>query len=183
MPGTVEDFMQRFGGGGAIDDKEAEQYYDRFASTHPNDWEFDKETMYRGTTEYLGQLPDQQFQEATYNAFAQAPRAQQQGLLGSLLSALQGRGVQMGALQGLLGLPSLNPQQMGPDEYARLANYARTNHPDVMGEQVRSQPWLVKAMGNPIVMGALGAIAAKMLQRRNRGRTQRWVSLAGSSLG
>ena len=71
----------------------------------------------------------------------------------------------MGALQGLLDLPSLNPQQMGPDEYARLANYARANHPDVMGEQVRSQPWLVKAMGNPIVMGALGMVASKMLRR------------------
>jgi hypothetical protein len=31
---------------------------------------------------------------------------------------------------------------------------------------VRSQPWFVKAMGNPIVMGALGMIAAKMLGRR-----------------
>ena len=158
--------MQRFGGGGAIDDREAEQYYDRFASTRPEDREFDSETMYRGTTEYLGQLPDSQFQEAAYNAFAQAPREQQQRLLGHLLGALRGRGVQMGALQSLLGLPSLSPQQMGPDEYARLANYARVNHPDVMGEQVRSQPWLVKAMGNPIVMGALGVIAAKMLRRQ-----------------
>jgi hypothetical protein len=33
-------------------------------------------------------------------------------------------------------------------------------------EQVRAQPWFVKAMGNPIVMGALGMFAAKMLGRR-----------------
>ena len=60
----------------------------------------------------------------------------------------------------------LSPNQMGPDEYARVANYARRQHPDVMEEQVRSQPWFIKAMGNPIVMGALGVIAAKMLQHR-----------------
>lgn len=158
--------MHRFGGGGAIDDREAEQYYDRFASTHPNDREFDNATMSQGTTEYLGQLPDEHFEQAAHTAFAQAPPPQRQGLLSGLLSALQGRGVDMGSLQNQLGLPSLSPNQIGPDEYARVANYARRQHPDVMEEQVRSQPWFVKAMGNPIVMGALGMVAAKMLGRR-----------------
>ena len=165
MPRTVEDFMHRFGGDGAIDDREAEQYYDRFASTRPEDREFDNATMSQGTTEYLGQLPDEHFEQAAHTAFAQAPPPQRQGLLGGLLSALQGRGVDMGSLQNQLGLPSLSPNQMGPDEYARVANYARRQHPDVMEEQVRSQPWFVKAMGNPIVMGALGVIASKMLRR------------------
>jgi hypothetical protein len=166
MPGTVEDFMHRFGGDSTIDDKEAEQYYDRFASTHPDDREFDNTAMTQGTTEYLGQLPDERFEQAAHTAFTQAPPAQRQGLLSSLLGALQGRGVDMGSLQNQLGLPSLSPNQMGPDEYARVANYARQQHPDVMEEQVRSQPWFVKAMGNPIVMGALGVIASKMLGRR-----------------
>jgi hypothetical protein len=166
MPGTVEDFMRRFGGNDALDDREAEQYYDRFASTHPEDQEFDNATMSQGTTEYLGQLPDEHFEQAAHQAFAQAPPAQRQGLLSSLLGALQGRGVDLGGLQTQLGLPSLSPNQMGPDEYARVANYARRQHPDAMEEQVRSQPWFVKAMGNPIVMGALGMIAAKMMRRR-----------------
>jgi hypothetical protein len=166
MPGTVDDFMRRFGGSSSIDDREAEEYYDRFASAHPDDREFDNETMYRGATEYLGQLPDDQFEQAAHTAFTQAPRPQQQGLLGSLLSALQGRGVELDGLQRQLELPSLNPQQLGPDEYGRLANYARQQHPDVMEAQVREQPWFVKAMGNPIVMGALGMIAAKLIGRR-----------------
>jgi hypothetical protein len=166
MPGTVEDFMRRFGSSGSIDDTQAEQYYDRFASTHPEDREFDNETMYRGTMEYLGQLPDEQFEHAAHQAYAQAPPAQRQGLLSSLLSALQGRGVDIGSLQHELGLPSLSPNQMGPDEYTRVANYTRRQYPDVMEEQVRSQPWFVKAMGNPIVMGALGMIATKLLGRR-----------------
>jgi len=158
--------MHRFGGDGTIDDREAEQYYDRFASTHPEDREFDNATMSQGTTEYLGQLPDEHFEQAAHTAFAQAPPPQRQGLLSGLLRALQGRGVDMGSLQNQLGLPSLRPNQIGPDEYARVANYARRQHPDVMEEQVRSQPWFVKAMGNPIVMGALGMVAAKMLGRR-----------------
>jgi len=166
MPGTVNDFMRRFGSGDTIDDREAEQYYDRFASTHPDDRDFENETLYRGTTEYLGRLPDEQFTHAAQQAYAQAPQAQQQGLLGSLLSALQGRGVELGSLQRQLGLPSLNPQQLGPDAYGQLVNYARREHPDVLEAQVREQPWFVKAMGNPIVMGALGMIAAKLIGRR-----------------
>ena len=71
----------------------------------------------------------------------------------------------LGGLQSQLGLPSLNANQMGPDAYARMANYARRQYPDVMEEQVRSQPWFVKAMGNTIVMGALGVIASKLLRR------------------
>jgi hypothetical protein len=74
--------------------------------------------------------------------------------------------VELDGLQRQLGLPSLNPQQLGPDAYGRLANYARQQHPDVIEAQVREQPWFVKAMGNPIVMGALGMIAAKLIGRR-----------------
>ena len=73
MPGTADDFMRRFGGGGATDDHEAAQHYDRFASTHPDDREFDTATMSQGTTEYLGQLPDEHFEQAAHQAFAQAP--------------------------------------------------------------------------------------------------------------
>jgi hypothetical protein len=41
MPGTVDDFMKRFGGGGTIDDSEAQKYHDRFVSTNPADRAFD----------------------------------------------------------------------------------------------------------------------------------------------
>ena len=168
MPGTVDDFVQRFGGAGTMDDREATQYYDRFASTDPNDRDFDNDTMYQGTTEYLGQLPPDQFQRAASNAFTQAPPQQRQGLLGGLLGALQGRGVNTNSLQSQLGLGSADPQRMGPNDYARIADYARTQHPDVMRRQVSEQPWMVKAMGNPIVMGALGVVASRMLKKRMR---------------
>jgi len=168
MPGTVDDFVRRFGGQGTMDDREATQYLDRFASTDPNDRDFDNDTMYQGSTEYLGQLPPDQFQRAASNAFQQAPQQQRQGLLGGLLGGLQHRGEDMSSLQRQLGLRSMDPQRMGPNEYARIADYARTQHPEVIQNQVKEQPWLLKAMGNPIVMGALGMVAARMLKNRTR---------------
>ena len=55
---------------------------------------------------------------------------------------------------------------MSPDQYAHLANFARRNHPEAMQEVVREQPWFVKAMGNPVVMGALGMVASRMIRNR-----------------
>lgn len=166
MPGTVDDFMQRFSGGGAIDDREASHYYDRFASTHPNDREFDNNAMYEGATEYLGQLPDQQFAHAATSAYVQAPPEQRRGLLSSLLGSLQGRGANVADVQNRLGLGSLNPDSAAPDDYARLAAYARRNHPEAIQDHVREQPALLKAMGNPILMGALGMVASRMMRKR-----------------
>jgi hypothetical protein len=166
MPATVDDFVKNFAGPGALDDQQASKYFDRFVSTHPDDREFDNQTMHRGATEYLGQLPENQFHQAAQNAFSQAQPSQRQGLLGGLMGALAGRGLDLSSLGSQLGLQSIDPQQMGATDYARLANYARTNHPEVMQDHVQSQPWLVKAMGSPIVMGALGVVASKLLHRR-----------------
>jgi hypothetical protein len=99
--------------------------------------------MAQGTTEYLGQLPDERFEHAAHTAFAQAPPAQRQGLLSSLLGALQGRGVDLGGLQHQLGLPSLSPTQMGPDEYAQVANYARRQHPSGRDGRAGALPALI----------------------------------------
>src|SRR6478672_2619709 len=164
MPGTVDDFISRFGGQGTVDDREASQYVDRFASTHERDRAFDNEAFHRGATEYLGTLPDDQFHQAASNAFNQTPAPQRQGMIGTLLSALGGKGVQPSSLGSTLGLGSTDPQRMGADDYARLANYARREHPEAIQETVRQQPALLKAMGNPIVLGALGVVAAKLLR-------------------
>lgn len=168
MPGTVDDFMKRFGGNDAVNDQDASQYFDRFASNHENDRDFDNGELHQGASEYLGKLPDDQFQQAAQSAFSQAAPAQQQGLLGGMLGGLQGRGVDLGSLAGMLGLGSANPQQMSAEDYARVANYTRREHPEVMQQTVAKQPWFIKAMGNPIVMGALGMIASRMMRKFNQ---------------
>jgi hypothetical protein len=169
MPGTVDDFMNRFGGGGTIDDREAQQYHDLFVSKSPQDSAFDNQTYHQSATEYLGKLPDDQFQQAARNAVSQAPPADRQGLLGSLLGALGGAAAGGPAnVASKIGLGSTDPSKMSTDDAARLMNYARTQQPEVLTKTVEEKPWFVKAMGNPVVMGTLAIAAAKLLADQRR---------------
>ena len=174
MPGTVDDFMQRFGGGGTMDESDAAQYHDRFVSTHPNDRDFDSNTYQQAATQYLGKLPDDKFREAARNAVTQVPPQERAGLLGTLMGALSGAGSAgggggLGDIASMLGLGSTDPNKMSPDDAAKLMNYARKEQPEALQQTVAQKPWLMKALGNPIVMGALAAAAAKLLssQRKN----------------
>jgi hypothetical protein len=168
MPGTVDDFMQRFGGGGTMNESEAAQYHDRFVSTQPNDGAFDSNTYHQAATQYLGKLPDDQFHDAARNAVTQAPPEERAGLLGTLIGALGGAGGAGGGggvagIASMLGLGSTDPNNMSGDDAAKLMNYARKEQPAALQQTVAQQPWLVKAMGNPVVMGALTMAAAKLL--------------------
>ena len=55
----------------------------------------------------------------------------------------------------MLGLGSTDPRQMDDDDAAKLMDYARKERPEVLRQTVEEKPWFVKAMGNPIIMGAL----------------------------
>ena len=118
--------MNRFGGGGTIDDSEAQQLHDRFVSTNPDDRAFDNQTYNQSATEYLGKLPDDQFQDAARNAYNQAAPQDRQGLLGGLLGALAG-GASQGDVANKLGLdipkvdysaPSAPAQQQSAVDFA-----------------------------------------------------------------
>jgi len=164
MPGTVDDFMQRFGGGGTMDEGEAAQYHDRFTSDHPNDREFDNNTYHQAATQYLGKLPDDQFHQAAQNAVRQMPQQDRAGLLGTLMGALGGSGGDgLGGLAKTLGLGTTDPNQMSADDAAKVMNYARKEQPQALQQAVAEKPWFVKAMGNPVVMGALAMAASKLL--------------------
>jgi len=157
--------MNRFGGEGTIDDQQAQQYHDRFVSNNPADRDFDNQTYHQSATEYLGKLPDDQFQQAAQNAVSQAPPEQRQGLLGSLLGALGGR---QSNVANQLGLGSLDPSQMSNQDAARLMDYVRHNHPDVLQQTVQQQPWFVRAMGHPVLMGVLAMAASKLFTNRQQ---------------
>ena len=170
MPGTVDDFMQRFGGGGTMDEGEAAQYHDRFTSDHPNDREFDNNTYHQAATQYLGKLPDDQFHQAAQNAVRQMPQQDRAGLLGTLMGALGGSGGDgLGGLAKTLGLGTTDPNQMSADDAAKVMNYARKEQPQALQQAVAEKPLLVKAMGNPVVMGALAMAASKLLSGQRRG--------------
>ena len=171
MPGTVDDFMQRFGGSGTMDETEAAQYHDRFISNEPNDRDFDNNTYHQAATQYLGKLPEDQFHHAAQNAVRQMPKQERAGLLSTLMGALGGSGgggSGLGGLANTLGLGSTDPNQMSSADAARLMNYARKEQPQALQQAVAEKPWFVKAMGNPIVMGALTMAAAKLLSGQRR---------------
>ena len=159
--------MNRFGGGGTIDDSQAQELHDRFVSTNPDDRAFDNQTYNQSATEYLGKLPDDQFQDAARNAYNQAAPQDRQGLLGGLLGALAG-GASQGDIANKLGLASSDPSKMSADDAARLMNYARTEQPEALKKTVQEKPWFVKAMGNPILMGTLAIAAAKLVADQRR---------------
>ncbi len=186
MADTVDDFMRRFAGGGTVDDVDASRFHDRFVSTHPDDAQFSNQAYHDGAAQYLGQLPDDRFHDAAKNAVAQAPPEERAGLLGGLLSALGGAvggGATTGAanagplaaagglagIASMLGLGSTDPNKMSADDAARVMNYARKEQPELMRQTVEEKPWFVKAMGNPVVMGALTMAAAKLLSNQRKG--------------
>ena len=167
--------MTRFGGSQTVDDRDAAQYHDRFVSTHPDDRQFDNQTYHQAATEYLGKLPDADFQQAARTAVAQAPPQERQGLLGGLMSALGGgaAGGGLGKIASMLGLSSTDPNRMSEDDAARVVDYARKERPEVLQKTVQEKPWFLKALGNPVVVGALTMAAAKMLsnqRQRSSGR-------------
>jgi hypothetical protein len=68
----------------------------------------------------------------------------------------------------MLGLSSTDPNRMSEDDAARVMEYARRERPEALRQTVQEKPWFVKALGNPVVMGALTMAAAKLVQNQRR---------------
>ena len=175
MSGTVDDFMSRFGGKQTVDDRDAARYHERFVSQHDDDRDFDNDTYHQSATEYLGKLPDDQFNQAARNVYKQAAPQEREGLLGGLLGAIGGGGAAggnsgLGGIAQMLGLGSTDPKNMSEDDAARVMDYARRKNPEALRQTVQEKPWFMKAMGNPVVMGALTMAAAKLMSNRKSGR-------------
>jgi len=169
MPNTLDQLLQMLTSHEGVDDEQATELHDRFVSTKPEDRQFDNRTYHEAVAQHIGNLPDEQFHEAARNAVAQAPPQQRQDLLGSLLGALQGGSAgRLGDIASMLGLSSTDPRTMNEDDAAKVMNYARKDNPEALRQTVEEKPWFVKALGNPVVMGALTIAAAKLLSNRNK---------------
>ena len=175
MANSIDDFLKMFGAGSQPDEQKAAEFHDRFTSTKPEDNQFDNGAYQDAVAERLQKLPDDQFHNAAKTAIAQAPPQERQDMLSSLLGALGGgsalsglAGGQsgLGGLAKMLGLGSTDPSQMSNDDAAKVMNYARNEHPELIRQTVAEKPWFVKALGNPIVLGALTTAAMSLLSRR-----------------
>lgn len=161
MADNIDDFMQRFGGDDAMSDKQAQNLTDE---------DYANKDLHKGAVEYLGKLPDDEFQSAATKAYSSMKPEQQEGLVSSLINALQGAGVNVGALGGNLGMQTSDPQNMSSDDYARLANYTRREHPEAMQQAMAEKPMWLKALSHPAVLGALGLLASRWLRNREQGK-------------
>jgi len=183
MANGIDDFLKMFGAGSTPDPAQAAEFQKRFVSTKPEDSQFENGAYHDAVAEHLQTLPDDQFQDAAKNAIAQAPPQERQDLLSGLLAALGGGSSLGGLMSGLgsgtgggqsplggiakmLGLGSTDPSQMSNEDAAKVMNYARNEHPELLRQTVAEKPWFVRALGNPIVMGALTTAAMSLLTRR-----------------
>ena len=183
MSNTMDDFLKLFGGASPVNEEQAAQFHERFVSTKPEDKQFDNGAYHDAVAEQLKALPADEFHEVAKNAIAQTPPQERQDLLSNLLGALSGSGGLSGVMSGLgggatgsggglagiaqmLGLGSTDPKQMSNDDAAKVMNYARTEHPELIRQTVAEKPWFVKALGNPMVISALTMAAAKLLSNR-----------------
>jgi len=169
MINTIDDFMKRFGSGETVDDQQAAQLHDRFISARAEDSQFDNRAYHQAAAEYIGKLPDDQFRNAARNAVTQVPPEQRQDLLGGLLGALKGGSAGgLGGIASMLGLSSTDPNNMSGDDATKVMDYARKENPQALQQTVQEKPWFVKALGNPVVMGALTVAAAKLLSNQRK---------------
>ncbi|MBA3442111.1 MAG: hypothetical protein H0T92_19805 [Pyrinomonadaceae bacterium] len=155
----VSDFMNRFSDPDTyVAPDEVNQRFDRFANAgHPE--------FQRAAGSYISQMDSSQFAQAAQNMEPQQRAGFAGGLLGSLQKML---GLDASSLGERIGLSSTDPQRMGAQDIGRLAGYAQQNAPGALQQTAREQPFLLKALGNPLVQGAIAVMAARYLANRSR---------------
>lgn len=155
---NVEEFMSRFSDPHTyVPPAEVNQRFDQFnQSNHP---EFNQ-----AIASYLSQMDPDAVGQAARNLNPE----QRAGFASRLLDMLKGAGIDLGQIARSVGLSSTDPVQMDTDDLRRLAGYAQQNAPGAFQETVREQPFFLKALGNPLVQGALAILAARYLSKRSR---------------
>lgn len=155
---NVEDFMSRFSNPNTyVPPSEMTQRFDQFnQARHPD---FDQ-----AVKSYISQADPDTFSRAAQNLNPE----ERSGLASGLMNALKNAGVDIGGIARSLGLSTDDPRSMQPDDLGRLAGYAQQNAPSALQQTAQEQPFLIKALGNPLVQGALAIMAARYLSKRTR---------------
>lgn len=155
---SVEDFMARFSNPDIyVAPDEADTQFDRFARSGNPDFQ-------QAASSALSQMDPSQFASAAQSL----DPGQRAGLAGGLLGALGNAGIDLGSIGRMLGLSSTDPQQMQPNDIAQLMGHAQRHAPSALRRTAQEQPFFLKALGNPMVQGALAIMAARFLTKRNR---------------
>lgn len=108
--------------------------------------------LHRHWNQYAQQADPQQVQQAAAQGYQQVPPQQRPGVADSLLNFFKQHGLNPQAA----GVQNTNPQNMTPDDMARMTQYAQQEKPDAL--QQLFQPG--GTLSNPLIgMALAGALA------------------------
>lgn len=140
-------------------DQNNQQMYQRLSNTWDQGTynQLPDQEVQQNYQQFVQNAPPQVVQQVHEQYFQQAQPQQQFGLIQGLLSGLMQRGIN----PQQIGIQNTNPQNMSPQEAARLTTYAQ-----------QQQPGLIQSvMSNPAAKAAIAGVVAyaakQMLGNRN----------------
>ncbi|MEG3978372.1 hypothetical protein QT970_27740 [Microcoleus sp. herbarium8] len=111
-------------------------------------------------------LPPTQLEPELQKAIAQIKPKELDDVAREFLKQLDKRGLNDRQLEKQLGLSTHHASRMNADDVTKLASFTYHNHPDIFRDVLAQEPGLMKFLGNPVVVGILGIVAAKWLNNR-----------------
>ncbi|MEC4805958.1 MAG: hypothetical protein SAJ12_20480 [Jaaginema sp. PMC 1079.18] len=147
-----------------MDTKVANEYdnFDDFARRSSRE---ERRSLF-GRAFHPDRISTQDMEPELRNAIAQIQPNERDDIAREIFKELKHRNLSDRDLETQLGLSTHHASRMKADDVAKLATYTYHNHPDVFHDVLADRPALVKFLSNPFVGAALGAIAAKWLNRR-----------------
>lgn len=118
-----------------------------------------------GRSFHPDRIPSNQMEPELQRAIAQIKPNERDDVAREFFNHLKKRGLSDRDLEKQLGLSTHHASRMNADDVSKLAAFTYHSHPDVFQEVLADQPALVKFLSNPVIGAALGAVAAKWLQR------------------
>ncbi|MDQ6693719.1 MAG: hypothetical protein M3014_04760 [Chloroflexota bacterium] len=106
-------------------------------------------------------VPPQQAMEATQYGYQQVPQQQLPGIAGSLLGMFQQHGMSPQAA----GVQNTNPNNMTPQDMARMTQYAHQQQPDAIKQMFGQGGALSNPLAGMALAGALAYGASRMMGR------------------
>ncbi len=111
-------------------------------------------------------LPPAQLEPELQKAIAQIKPNERSDVAREFFKQLDKRGLKDSQLEKQLGLSTHHASRMTADDVTKLASFTYHSHPDIFQDVLAQQPSLMKFLGNPVVAGILGIVAAKWLNSR-----------------
>ena len=141
-----------------------EENYDNFDDFAQRSSREERHGLFRNAFHH-DNIPPQQMEPELQKAIAQIKPNERDDVAKEFFSQLKKRGLSDRDLEKQLSLSTHHASRMNADDVSKLASFTYHSHPDIFQDVMADRPALLKFMSNPLVGAALGAVAAKWLQR------------------